>query len=149
MSLQIIDGPTIGAGESLSDGADCSAGTIVRITVPQEFTSANLTFQVSSDGNFYNDLHTANGEAVTITARPDTGIVVAEVWTRSINFIKFRSGTRSHPVAQKEACKFAIAVETAEATAPAGTRSPMAGSGSRGAEPPARREPEQFSEPRR
>jgi hypothetical protein len=140
MSLQIIDGPTIGAGESLSDGADCSAGTIVRITV---------TFQVSSDGYLYNDLHTANGEAVTITARPDTGIVVAEAWTKSINFIKFRSGTRSHPVAQKEACKFAIAVETAQATAPAATRSPTSGSASRGAEPPARREPEQFSEPRR
>jgi hypothetical protein len=149
MSLQIIDGPTIAAGESLSDGVDCSAGTIVRITVPQEFTSANITLQVSTDGNLYNDLHTANGEAVTITARPDTGIVVAEAWTKSINFIKFRSGTRSHPVAQKEACKFAIAVETAQATAPAATRSPTSTSASRGAEPPARREPEQFSEPRR
>ncbi len=112
MSLTIVDGPTIAAGESLSDGADCSAGTIVRITVPQEFTSANLTFQVSSDGNLYNDLHTANGDAVTIAAKPDSGIVVAEAWTKSINFIKFRSGTRSHPVAQREACKFAIAVET-------------------------------------
>jgi hypothetical protein len=39
--------------------------------------------------------------------------VVAEAWTKSINFIKFRSGTRSHPVAQKVDCKFAIAVETA------------------------------------
>jgi len=28
--LTIVDGPTIAAGESLSDGADCSAGTIVR-----------------------------------------------------------------------------------------------------------------------
>jgi hypothetical protein len=113
MALTIVDGPTIAAGESLSDGADCSAGTIVRITVPQEFTSANLTFQVSSDGNLYNDLHLAGGDMVTLTAKADTGIVVAEAWTKSINFIKFRSGTRSHPVAQKVDCKFAIAVETA------------------------------------
>jgi hypothetical protein len=113
--LTIVDGPTIRAGESLSDGADCSAGTIVRITVPQEFTQANLTFQVSSDGGFYNDLHTSDGDAITITAKPDTGIVVYEVWTRSIGFIKFRSGTREHPVKQKGDCKFAIAVESAAA----------------------------------
>jgi hypothetical protein len=112
MPLTVVDGPTIAAGESLSDGADCSAGTIVRITVPQEFTPANLTFQVSSDGNFYNDLHTANGEEITVAAKPDTGIVLAEAWTRSIAFIKFRSGTRTHPVPQREDCRFSVAVET-------------------------------------
>ena len=56
MPLSIVDGPTIKLDESLSDGVDCSAGTIVRITVPQEFTPANLTFQVSSNGDLYNDL---------------------------------------------------------------------------------------------
>lgn len=115
--LSIVDGPTIAAGESLSDGADCSAGSIVRITVPQEFTEANLTFQVSSDGNLYNDLYTADGEEVTIAAKPDTGIAIYEAWTRSINFIKFRSGTRSHPVEQEVDCKFAIAVEVEGAPA--------------------------------
>jgi hypothetical protein len=114
MPLTIVDGPTILAGESLSDGVDCSAGTIVRITVPQEFTSANLTFQVSSDNNFYNDMFTENGSEITVVAKPSTGIVVHEAWTRSINFIKFRSGSRSHPVAQKVDCKFAIAVDTTQ-----------------------------------
>ena len=113
MPLTIIDGPTINLGKSLSDGVDCSAGTIVRITVPQEFTPANLTFQVSSDGNLYNDLFTASGEEVTVVAKPDTGIVISEHWAKSINFVKFRSGSRSHPVEQEEDCKFAIAVETA------------------------------------
>lgn len=114
MPLNIVDGPTIAAGESLSDGADCSAGEIMRITVPQEFTPANLTFQVSSDGNFYNDLFSSNGEEITVVAKPNTGIVVPEAWTKSINFIKFRSGTRGYPVPQKVECKFAIAVETPE-----------------------------------
>jgi hypothetical protein len=112
MGITIVDGPTIAAGESLSDGADCSAGNIVRITVPQEFTPANLTFQVSSDGNFYNDLFTAQGEEITLVAKPSTGIIVHDLWTRSINFIRFRSGSRTHPVQQKVDCKFAIAVET-------------------------------------
>lgn len=122
MPLTIVDGPTIAQGESLSDGADCSAGTIVRITVPQEFTEANLTFQVSSDGNFYNDLHDSKGEPITITAKPDSGIVVAEAWTKSINFIKFRSGTKSHPVDQREDCRFAVAVETDDTPAGMGTQ---------------------------
>lgn len=117
MALTIIDGPTIAAGESLSDGADCSSGSIVRITVPQEFTPANLTFQVSSDGNFYNDLFDARGNEITVVAKPSSGIVVSEMWTRSVAFIKFRSGSRDHPVEQKVDCQFAIAVEMFDAPA--------------------------------
>ena len=113
MSLTIIDGPTIAAGESLSEGTDCSAGDIVRITVPQEFTQSNLTFQVSSDGNFYNDLFNSNGEEITLVAKPSSGIIISEYWARSIGFIKFRSGSRDHPIKQKEDCKFAIAIEIA------------------------------------
>jgi hypothetical protein len=111
MGLAIVDGPTIKAGESLSDGADCSGGTIVRITVPQEFTPANITFQVSSDGNLYNDLFGPDGTEVTLVAKPNTGIVIGERWVSSINFIKFRSGSRHHPVAQLVDCKFAIAID--------------------------------------
>jgi hypothetical protein len=112
MPLAIVDGPTIAAGESLSDGVDCSAGKIVRITVPQEFTDANLTFQVSTNGEFYNDLFNSEGEEITIAPEPDCAVIVSEVWTRSIAFIKFRSGSRDHPVEQAEVCKFAIAIET-------------------------------------
>jgi hypothetical protein len=113
MSLAILDGPTIQRGQSLSDGLDCSAGNIVRITVPQEYTPANLTFQVSSDGAMYNDLFDEKGKEITVVAHPNTGIVIFEVWARTINFIKFRSGTRSHPVEQtKDDCKFAVAIET-------------------------------------
>ena len=118
MPLSIVDGPTIQLNESLSDGVDCSAGTIVRITVPQEFTPSNLTFQVSSDGNLYNDLFDARGDEITVVAKPDTGIIIGEHWAKSINFIKFRSGSRDHPVKQtKDTCKFAIAVDTGDAPA--------------------------------
>jgi hypothetical protein len=113
MTLAIIDGPTIPHNGSLSDGIDCSSGRIVRITVPQEFTDANLTFQVSTDGNFYNDLFDDDGKEITISAEANTGIVITKPWTRAIAFIKIRSGTRSNPVKQtRDACKFAIAVDT-------------------------------------
>jgi hypothetical protein len=114
MPLSIVDGPTIAAGQSLSDGADCTGGSIVRVTVPQEYTPANLTFQASSDGNFYNDLYDNNGDEVTLPVKPNTTVVVSAHWTRSIGFIKFRSGTRNAPVPQKVDCRFAIAVESGE-----------------------------------
>jgi hypothetical protein len=119
MSLQIVDGPTIPEGESLSDGVDCSAGQIVRITVPQEFTEANLTFQVSSNGDLYNDLYNDEGEEITIAAMPDSAVVIYGHWVNSIGFIKLRSGSRDHPVKQREACKFAIAIKTDAASAAA------------------------------
>lgn len=111
MTVSIIDGPTIPADESLSDGADCSGGNLLRITIPQEYTEANMTFQVSADGNGYNDLYDAKGNEITIVAQPDTTIVVSEAWTKSFNFIKLRSGTRQYPVKQREDCKLALAIE--------------------------------------
>jgi|SRR6185436_7139222 len=112
MALEIIDGPTIPAGQSLSDGADCSAGNIVRITVPQEYTKANLTFQVSTDGNFYNDAFDVYGNQITVVAQPDSAIIMHESWTKAVNWIKFRSGTRDEPVEQEVDCKFAITIDT-------------------------------------
>ena len=112
MTLQIVDGPTILEGESLSDGADCTAGDIVRITIPQEFTDANLTFQISTDGNFYNDLYDVRGQEVTVPAKPDCAIVIhGEIWGKAINWIKIRSGTAAHPVPQEVDCKLAIAID--------------------------------------
>jgi len=78
MPLIIVDGPTIAAGESLSDGVDCSAGEIVRITVPPGVHARQPDLSGLSDGNFYNDLFSSNGEEITVVAKGSTGIVVPE-----------------------------------------------------------------------
>jgi hypothetical protein len=122
MPLAILDGPTIPRGESLSDGIDCSSGEIVRITVPQEFTEANLTFQVSTDGNFFNDLFDDDGDEITVTVQPDSAIFISRRWVRSVAFLKLRSGSRDAPVVQREDCKFAIAVDTDAVAGGLGTK---------------------------
>jgi hypothetical protein len=61
MPLQVINGPVIAAGESLSEGVDLAGGQLVRITAPADWDGSNLSFQISSDGNGYNDLYTARG----------------------------------------------------------------------------------------
>ena len=118
MGLNIVDGPTIPQDESLSDGVDCTGGNIVRITVPKEFTPSNMTFQSSSDGNLYNDLYDAQGNEITMVAKPDTTIIIAAPWARTLGWIKFRSGTRDFPVPQtKDEVKFGIAVEVLDGAA--------------------------------
>jgi hypothetical protein len=111
--IQIVDGPMFHPGESLSDAVDISAGDIIRITCPGQWTPANLTFQISTDGaSGFNDLYTADGKEVTILVRADnSAIIVSDPWSRHINFIKFRSGTKDHPVVQKNGALFAVALE--------------------------------------
>jgi hypothetical protein len=113
MALEILNGPYIQAGESLSDSLDCTSGSIVRITMPSQWTPANLTFAISSDGTGFNDLVDRNGDDIMVVVVPGSALVVAQYgdFLKAVAFLKVRSGTRANPVAQKEARQFAIAIE--------------------------------------
>jgi hypothetical protein len=127
--LQVLNGPAIEAGESESDGIDCSGGQLVRITMPPaEWDDAVLTFQFSSDGVFYNDMFGLDGFAVTIKeVVPGSGVIIPADVGRAIAWIKFRSGTRGNPVEQRERRQFAVTILTDdtedEAPAPPARRS--------------------------
>ncbi|MCA1452149.1 hypothetical protein I6F35_02830 [Bradyrhizobium sp. BRP22] len=114
MALAVLNGPVIQQGESLSDGLDCTSGTIVRFTMPAEWTPANLTFQISSDGNGYNDLVDVSGKAITLVVVPGSAVVIASLteYLKAVAFLKLRSGTREYPVAQAARREFAVAVDT-------------------------------------
>jgi len=116
MPLQILNGPIIQAGQSLSDGIDCSAGPIVKLTMPGNFVGDTITFQTSSDGIMYNDIFQPDGTELMFRVIAGTGIIGMRL---STGFIKFRSGTRERPVVQPELREFAVALEVA--SAPAGT----------------------------
>jgi len=116
MPLTIINGPIIQAGDSLSAGIDCSAGPIVKITMPGNFVGDTITFQTSSDGIMYNDIFQPDGTELMFRVIAGTGIIGMRL---STGFIKFRSGTRERPVVQPELREFAVALDVA--SAPAGT----------------------------
>ena len=116
MPLQILNGPIIDAGESLSAGIDCSAGPIVKVTMPGNFVGDTITFQTSSDGIMYNDIFQPDGTELMFRVIAGTGIIGMRL---STGFIKFRSGTRERPVVQPELREFAVALDVA--SAPAGT----------------------------
>src|SRR5262245_56032104 len=113
MALQVLTGPVIEAGQSLSAGLDCSAGEILRLTMPGElvWTGANISFQISTDGQGYNDLFTLDGHEIVIPCIPGTAVVVAPLsdYLRAVPFLKIRSGSRRFPVIQQSRVEFAVA----------------------------------------
>lgn len=103
----------IAAGESLSEGVDCSGGRVVRITIPDNYTehaTPVMTFQASADGVNYHDLVNDEGQQVTITARMATTIHVAQVWTMALGWIKVRSGSKSNATPQTEDVEVMISI---------------------------------------
>lgn len=123
MALTLIAGPVIAAGESLSAAVDCSAGAILRLTMPQAWTAANLTFQISADGVTYADAYTVDGREALIPVVAGSTIVVATAenlpGTRSLppdlrgaTWLKLRSGPASHPVPQMAQRIFQITLQT-------------------------------------
>jgi len=126
MALQILNGPTIRAGESLSEAVDASGGVIIRITCPSpddypgevNWTPAVLTFQISSDNVYYNDVYNFTGELVSVNVVPGAAIMVPEVFGRAAEFIKFRSGMPKTPIPQEKDRLFAMTIDTYGAAAP-------------------------------
>ena len=113
MPLQVLNGPVIEAGQSLSAGLDCTSGNIVRLTMPYAWDGANLSFQISSDGFGYNDLFTIDGKEIVIPVVAGTAVVIAPLsdYLKAVAFLKVRSGSRAYPVTQSAQRDFAVAIE--------------------------------------
>jgi hypothetical protein len=125
--LTVIEGPFIEAGESLSSAVDCTAGALVRITMPEGWTPAPITFQFSTDGTFFNEMCTLDGYAVTIpNIWPGSGVVIPEHIGRAVAHIKFRSGTEGNPVPQEAGRLFAVAIIADGEAAPASRKTKRA-----------------------
>ena len=112
MALQVLNGPIIEAGESLSAPMDVSMGELVRITMPPEWNNAELTFQFSSDGVTFNDMFHLNGFEVEISkVVPDVAVIIPAHVGRAIGYIKFRSGSRAKPIPQEATRNFRMTID--------------------------------------
>jgi len=106
-AVNLVNGPTIAAGQSLSTVIDVSAvgAGIKRILMPPAWTSAWLSFQVSPDGVTFKDLYWPNGTPVVVTVVPNTTIITNAALWQAV-FFKFRSGSAATPVPQAQARNF-------------------------------------------
>jgi hypothetical protein len=111
------------AGQSLSQGADCGGnGRIIRISMPQDWTPAPITFQLSPDDTTYRDLyHTTPDQfsifEVSVSAVPGAVVVLPASMGGGISWLKIRSGTRTVPVAQAADRQFTITLDAPDAVA--------------------------------
>lgn len=111
MPVTIIDGPTIAAGESLSDALDCTNGALVRLTMPSGWTPANLSFQISPDNIApYSDLFDYQGHELMMAVTPGITVLFPPDFMAGIPFIKFRSGSRTRPIPQQAQRKFSTSI---------------------------------------
>ena len=124
MTLQVLAGPVIQAGQSLSDALDTSAGEIIRLRMPPAWDGANLSFQVSSDNVTWSDAYSIGGREALIPVVAGSTVVVALAdgspppsqlaeppdW-RGASWIRVRSGSRAYPVVQTARREFAITLD--------------------------------------
>ena len=105
---------TIQAGQSLSEGVDCSEGYFARIQMPTQWTSANLSFQISDDGVTYYDLVDKTGaEAILPVVAGTATMIRIEPWSSAIGWWKLRSGSVRKPVVQQAARTFKVTLAPA------------------------------------
>ena len=126
MSLYFLPGPTILAGQSVSGGVDCSGSRIIRLVMPDDWTPASLTFQLSPDGVAYYNLFHA--QPYTDTERPDfvpyevmiSSVVPNAIFVMPVDaggllgFVRFRSGTASRPVTQSAIRRFQLVLDVSD-----------------------------------
>jgi hypothetical protein len=99
---------TIAAGQWLSGSVDLSVSTVAMVIAPPQWTSANLTFQVSGDGSNWADLFDANGAEIVKPIAAGVAVIVDTSMTSSAMYLRLRSGPRSAPVAQERDSVFTL-----------------------------------------
>ena len=102
---------TIQAGQSLSNACNLTTGQLVSITV-DDWTPAEMTFQISPDGIDFADLFSQDGREVALLATQYTAFFTDGLWTKVVRWIKIRSGTRNVPTPQRDTVNITLALET-------------------------------------
>jgi hypothetical protein len=90
----------IAASASLSAEIDLGAQYLVGLYVPSNWTSANITFQVSPDEVNFGNMFSYLGAEVTFVAVAGQYLAVDPTLWKGARAIKVRSGTSGSPVNQ-------------------------------------------------
>lgn len=104
----------IQAGEFLSSVLNCGTGAVVMIYIPEDWTSAQISFRVSHDSTNFFDLFDRSAREVAFNVVPGTAILLELGWA-PVLYLKLRSGTRDNPVPQKLTCQLDFTLDTTPA----------------------------------
>jgi hypothetical protein len=112
----------IGFGTSLSTVVDAGSDLVVGLVMPDVWTPAHVSVQVSVEGVEFRDLFAVDLETRTsaseIVFNVTPGVVVAIDPNHMLmaRYIKLRSGTRDEPVDQAATCMFTVITVDTTAT---------------------------------
>ena len=110
MPLVVIDGPSIEQGEALSSVANASQGETIRMTIAPNWPPKRvITFQISTDGEVFNDLYDADGHEVSVYGVPGAACVIPEQF-RYVLYFKMRSGTADSPIPAEQRYEFGFTI---------------------------------------
>lgn len=128
MALVDLNGPAIAPGESLSSPLDCRSGSVLRVSVPDNWRGTYLTFQIggTADGPFA-DLFDNHGREHIVYVRAGATVlpnIQPPGAIASFAFIRFRSGSRHRAIPHRgdEPCIFVTTLD--DGKGPAGSPGP-------------------------
>jgi len=105
----------IASGASLSNAVSVfvrSSQRLVAIQMPDSWTEADLTFEVSWDNVTYYDFYRSDGSEYVVEAQPNRWIVIDPLDFPGVRYIKVRSGTLYEPVIQLGARALGIILQS-------------------------------------
>ena len=92
---------TIPAGETISSAVNIDHDQLLSVWV-DDWTTAHLTFQVSTDGiTFYDLFYNIGSREVNILLTANSACILSYDWRNSICWMRARSGIRDEPVPQE------------------------------------------------
>lgn len=112
MTIQVLTGPVIEAGQSLSNALNVTSGGIYRIIMPDEWdNTAPITFQLSYDGTDFYNVYDIGGTEANVRCIQQSVVPFGE-YLAYIHSLKIRSGTVRQPIIQNETRTFKVVLDT-------------------------------------
>lgn len=99
---------TIKAGEWLSTSVTLTTNALAMVFAPDQWTPANISFQVSYDNTHWVDLFDADGAELLKPIAAGTAVNVDTSLTQAALYLRLRSGPRSAPVPQAQDAVFTL-----------------------------------------
>jgi len=104
--LNVLQGPIINVGQSISNVIDLGTDYIVGLIMPENWIDAVISVQVSPDGDNFYELHEPNGDPVEVKVVPGTIVNLDPHRLLLARYLRIRSGTKDSPVDQTRVCNF-------------------------------------------
>lgn len=112
---------TIAAGASMSTVIDNGGMHVVGLIMPDAWTAAHVSVEVSTDGTKFFDLFSVNlktgssASEVVFNVTPGVAVSINPNTLMMARYIRLRSGTRDEPVNQEASRAFTVLVASLEA----------------------------------